>query len=437
MDEIDHNLPTLSQAIDTDLLALWRDPEVTESILVGRENALRRRAQNPDAGGVVPPSIAHELRDDLLRSPHAAAAALGARAPLPQEPIEEAMKRVSDNGKGRGMFTTKFRQENKDLGDAAPFRARVAYRILREHATLKNLVADDESLIEGLGIDPNQPGDPWRNPTSFIPPSRRDGTTQLTMPAWHALESLQDLPLLPPAVPVEFRDTGDGPGATGDLTILRSYSPERDRAYNDWIEGVDMIVRYLNIKDGSKNDREQGTIGLQGMLDPKRARLLWPSRYEIAAVEAAMIQECLNELVNSGIPGAIKHLNEEYGLHRREAQAIVKLAKARARETMDSDVEDNRALMVLRLEDYRGRAKEALNLQAEMYALKLTALVQGLGKTKPEDQVAEFIDVVTKVAARRDSDRILPGDANVIDALPSAGSDDGFAAARKAQSDKE
>lgn len=421
--------PSLTEAIGTDLLALWRDAEVTEAIMVGRENALRRRLSDPHRP--VAPSIAHETRDDLLRHPSAAATALGARAPEPPEPVGEALERVAENGKGKGLFANRFRLAARTIDDAAPFRARVAYRIVREHARLKNLITDDESLIEALGIDPNQPGDPWRGDTSFVPPTRRDGTTRLTMPAWHALEALQEQPLLPPVVSREFRDVGDGPGAKGDLTILRSYSPERDRKYLDWIEGADMIVRYLKIRDGSEADREQGIVGLQGMLDPDRARLLWPSRYEIAAFEAVLIEETLGEMIESGVPGAVKFLGVQYGLSRREAGALVKLAKAQARESMESDTEDNRALMVLRLESYLGRAKGALNLQAEMYALKLMALVQGLGKSKPEDIAQDFIDVVTRVAERRNAEAILPGDEKELEALPpSTGADADFSAAR-------
>jgi hypothetical protein len=292
-------------------------------------------------------------------------------------------------------------------------------------------------MVEALGIDPNQAGDPWRAATSFVPPKARDNKTRLSAAAWHSMEALQDKPLLPPSVPLEFRDTGDGPGGKGDLTILQSYSPERDTDYIDWLDGCEMIARYLGIQEGSQNNREQGKIGLQGMFDPAQARLLWPSRYEIAAVESLMIQECLTEMINSGIPGAIKWLGDEYGLLKREAQSIIKLSKAQARDMMDSDVEDNRALMNLRLESYLARSKEALDLRAEMYALKLQATIQGLGKTKPEDILQDFVDVVTSVAERRNAKEVLPGDDSSLDSLPSSGSDVGFFDAKGASSFQE
>lgn len=428
-------IPTvaLSDHLDGNLLALWRDPATIVEIAVERGSVMHTRL-NEDVNPL-PPRLMHETRDDLLRNPKHAAKALNAlQLEGTPESLEEAYKRSDKEKGGRSIFDVAEVHQDRNFEDAKPFRVRVAYRIVREHARLKNRIEEDESLVEALGINPNQPGDPWRQPSSFIAPQGRSRVDHITMPAWNALESLNGKPMLPPAVPNKFRDVGEGPGARGDMSILQSYAPEKDPDYLQWLQGCELIADYLKIDRGSLEDPEQGTVGMCGMFDPKTARLLWPSRYEICGFESMLVEETVHDMADLGIPQTITNLDHRYGLNKREATSIIKLAKAHAKEMMDAAIEDNRAIMQLRLESFIARSRSALNLGAEMHGLKLLALIQGIGKTSPEDENKDFFEVTAKVSKnRKEAKQILPGNSNNLDNLPTIGDDAAFIEARDAR----
>jgi hypothetical protein len=77
-----------------------------------------------------------------------------------------------------------------------------------------------------------------------------------------------------------------------------------------------------------------------------------------------------------------------------EANFTVRLAARLARERTGFDVEEQRSLMIIRLEEFARRSRRADNLRNELNAYKLLALVQGLGKVEPEDEQAAFVRVV-------------------------------------------
>jgi hypothetical protein len=146
----------------------------------------------------------------------------------------------------------------------------------------------------------------------------------------------------------------------------------------------------------------EGQLGLQGLLHPKTCSYAGVSEENVLAVEELLIDEAQKLIVECGERAAIEHFRGRYGFARKEAIGLVRLARADALAVGGSSVEEDRAIMVANLKDLIARAKEELNSDKELKALKQLAAIQGLTRTEPEDRAADFMKVIAAVAVRQD-----------------------------------
>ena len=80
---------------------------------------------------------------------------------------------------------------------------------------------------------------------------------------------------------------------------------------------------------------------------------------------------------------------------------MVEMSKAKAAARIETNPVDDQKLMIARLEGYISRAIDSGDARSEIQGLKQLALVQGLGKIEPKDEISEFIDII-KAAHQRD-----------------------------------
>jgi hypothetical protein len=292
-----------------------------------------------------------------------------------------ALTRRSKGSVQRNFWDQTFVEENLTLEDLLPYRVRVAWRIAREIARLKGLIADDEQLNTLMAMAP----DPWQKPTGFVT-SDRSMYSRLNKTI---AQSLRDVALLPPKL--RAQDAG------------AQYDPSRDIRLQSYLEIITFISKYLFIEHGSKKDPAQGRYGLYGLLDQNLTRLAFPSRLQILAWEDLLTTEVLHCMAEEGQMGAEEFLRDTYGLRTFEIDSVVKLAKGTARRKMENDLEDDRAVMVFQLDDVARRAKDGLDLRVELAARKQQALVLGLGRTEAEDQFRDFLEVVDRVSGEDDA----------------------------------
>ncbi|MFG0317742.1 MAG: hypothetical protein ACF8XB_10750 [Planctomycetota bacterium JB042] len=291
-----------------------------------------------------------------------------------------------------------FREAKLTPADLHPFRLRVAWRVSREIARMKTIVALDETLERATAERPDGK-DPWLEHCGL---RYTDGDAKKSSAAWRVLRLHspgtkaaphgRGLGLLPPPVPEEFVEDGK---------VVESYDPRSkadDEALHRWLEALDIVVRLLGIERGSTENPQQGFLGLRYVLDPETVRASWPTRWEVMAFEFHLIEEVLEELTAHGVQAARRKLRDKYWLVDREVSGLVALARSAAAGRVQADLEELRALMVLRLEDLAERARDSLDTRVELNALKQLAIVQGLSKTEPEDAVRDFVDVVAKVS---------------------------------------
>lgn len=405
---------------------------------------------NSDAGALrtIPATASnadHVNRQTLFTRAHDTAmspaeiAALKAKDSLPQNidmGSEEYRVLVKDT------FSELFRRDTLSLDDTTPDRIRAAWRIVREMARSKRLIALDEPLISGVfGATPTSL-DMWTMPTecpeigqTFEYLSKPDTTAsaiylQLAADAlrlredywpWSLSEIVsisgeQDdhydpdakchflppenpftiragLPLLPPPVPLKYYDEQ---GMINDL-----YKTENDPCLNLYIRAVDSIADYLGIYNGSESQPESGRRGMMGLANANLCRLAFPTKMQLIAWEYLLITETLWQLTNKGAAYAFKWLMHKYGYNHIETNGILRMTKRFARDLVNAERAEDRAIMLLRCEQMMKRARGALDLKAEHNAMKQMSAILGLTRTEEDETLTDFVNVVKQATNQR------------------------------------
>lgn len=299
--------------------------------------------------------------------------------------------------KAREVVRRRFQIQHFLETDTLPFRIRVAYRIVRELARIKGLVEDDETLGEGLQSS-LQCKDPWEIPTSVrYPPSgsaAHNSAAAVTMEILDGSERLSE----------RFRN----PKGTGGLALEPppalgpedTYDPLEDVLLKRWCMALEEIGRYLRLEEGSEKCPELGALGFVDLVDPRTARRLWPSRLQILAWEEILLEQLSRLLIDHSPRRARRIMKERHGLTPWELAPLTKQAITAIRRDAELDVEERRALMTARLEAYCARARSALDLRAELAAIKQLSIIHGLGKTEPEDAISAFAGIVKAMDAQ-------------------------------------
>jgi len=88
------------------------------------------------------------------------------------------------------------------------------------------------------------------------------------------------------------------------------------------------------------------------------------------------------------------YLSAEYGFSLEEVLFLLAYAPMRVSQSIESDIEQDRAMMIVRLEDIIARAREVGNLKAEMNAVKEMSQIQGLTQHDQNVGLGEMIKVV-------------------------------------------
>lgn len=257
-----------------------------------------------------------------------------------------------------------------------PLRIMVMYRIVRTTAQIIGLCAEDETLDDATDALAH---DAWVEPTApIITPlvglALRKGRAS-TLTKIHAKAG--GLPLLPPRT---------------DPDALAS-----------WCRAATIVARDL----GVERSRE-GLLGLEGLLIPETAAFNDVCAQEVMDFETMLLSSGLDLLLDNGERAALKHFREKYGFALKEAKMLMRLVRAQAMDRGGASIEEKRALAEARYEDLIGRAKDAMDQDGELKAMKELARIQGLTRTEPENQSQEFFEVVARVSGSQDKKKLDP-----------------------------
>ncbi len=259
--------------------------------------------------------------------------------------------------------------------ETKPHRIMVMWRITRTTAIVSGICAEDETLDSATETLPSPWFEPFRPSTAISTesPLRRSKVDRVVY-----LRRLgKGLPLLPPR--------GAGAGL------------ER------WCDVASIIAADL----GVERTRE-GLLGLQGLLDPELCYQNDVTNEEILAFEELLLVESLDLLLDVGERATLRHFREKHGFSNKEANGLLKVVKTQAMHRGSGSIEEKRALAEMRLEDFIGRSKATMDMDGEMKGIKELAKIQGLTRTEPENQAAEFFEVVKRISSTQDAQRLDP-----------------------------
>lgn len=261
----------------------------------------------------------------------------------------------------RGFWRRAFEEERLAQEEHEPYRIHVAWRLTRLHLTLRGRLGVDEGLED----------------------DETDWSEPLEAPSRHRLRPAELL-------------------VSKELLALiaqhpTSIDPPADPAlYAQWHALHRALTHSLRLPDKIPRYPYASRRSLRMFIE--EFATYWPTREQLVIYEESVVEETFDVLIKKGTRDALALLVESYGLSSKEALGTVKISKARAKRILETDIDEERAVMLLRLEDLRERAKVALDLRSEMNALKAIAIVQGFGRAEPEDALADFTRVVKKVA---------------------------------------
>lgn len=248
-----------------------------------------------------------------------------------------------------------------------PQRIMVMWRLARAAALVLGLAQRDQTLDEATEIRP----DPWTETVRpLLSPTQQWLLRRTSAATLGSLYSDDGLPLLPPD----------------------------DARLGRWCAAMALLARDLGL---GRTERERQ--GLRGLLEPRSALYAGVTVEHILALEDMLIDQTQDLVVRQGGERvAITHLREQYGLTRKEATALVQLAKSVAQQEAGGDLEQNRVILESQLKDYAGRARETLNMADELRAYRELARVQGLTRSDPDDMSRDFVRIIAAVAERQD-----------------------------------
>lgn len=320
------------------------------------------------------------------------------------------------------VISKAFFEEEATLDDLMGYRIKVAWRIIREMCRMKGLAHAEDTLIDALessqfNLDPWLIPEEWKRPTGVALSS----LSQISIKYYRQVEQLSEkfhykrhvleaeegqkkhkaypgLALLPPPVPWDWWEQDR---YTKRRRVMENYNPHEDLALVFYTKVVNQIAQELQIEQGSFDDPDQGRYGMKGLTSVETIREIFPSRFQIVAYEELLIEETLQTMTKFGQSRARKVLRDRHGFTRAEIEGLCKIAKAYIRKQLEADIEEDRAFMVTRLEEFVRRARESLDLRAELAGLKQLTIVLGLARSEMGDAMADFLNVVNDVSSTR------------------------------------
>lgn len=206
------------------------------------------------------------------------------------------------------------------------------------------------------------------------------------------------LSLTPPPIPLSYLEEDGRP--------FRGYDPHDDRLLKQWLGMLRRISDTLMLGIGGRDLPHIDEMGLAQMLDHDRARQAWPSVLQIISLETMLVEETLRLLVEESLAQTMRELKQDYNFSTVECNELIKLARACALEVSEGDIDEDRSLMVMRLESFVKRARDSIDLRAELAGLKQLALIQGLSRSDLDNPMKDIIEIITEGSRERKQKRI-------------------------------
>jgi hypothetical protein len=238
--------------------------------------------------------------------------------------------------------------------------------VVREIARVKEVVYDNEPLAQLVGYDDFFG---WIEPIDALPGENRSAYEKKIRQAF--------IPLLPPTRDSEHRD------------LIFSY-----------FEVVRTICQRMNLCHG-----EEGRRGFIGMTELDLYEEVWPTLEEILAYENQLVHEMKALAMEHGPMLCRDEFRTTHRFMQWEVTNLYHVTVQAAVETHTGTLEEERAVMLLRLENYIKRCKESGEMRAELATYKLISDIQNLRKAQSADEESEMVDVVKATVKKIETEK--------------------------------
>ena len=242
-----------------------------------------------------------------------------------------------------------------------------SYRIIREICRIKGLLEDDETLCSTLEQSPN----PWATPVQ--------AKAKHVILGWEGkFPSLQTKlsPIYPPL---------------GNPDALDVY-------YEGMSEAVQRLHLHLT---------PEGEIGLRYLMDRTLADTgVWPEPLEILTFESRILHDLVKAEMAGGMVDAREFLVGK-GFLSWEIGSLIRGSRELAISQFSISPDEARVVVLLRVEEIIKRSRDQQDIRAEIQAIKLMALILGLGRGDLPDDLEGMTEIVKNVSIERDKKKEL------------------------------
>lgn len=306
------------------------------------------------------------------------------------------------------VFERLMQESRASLDETLASRALCAWRITREMAYLRKIIDKHDTLSDvPFSFEPDW-GNPWVVPT---PLKLNRGAMKRPYYSEAAVRAMQAAEILPNGqgqTLFEGEPEVKGLALTppGQISLpVQEGDPYHDPLLSKWIEVISGIGSALGLANGPHIDTFPPSTGYFPLLDPERARSHWPSIPQILLFEQILLEEVQSLVSANSYMVAKEEMRRKYGLTTFEFESIFAVVKARIRDFLDTDTEDHRAMLVMRIENFVDRAKDALDLSNEIKGLKALGVVLGVGKLEAKDSMKDFVQIVQQMSEAKRLER--------------------------------
>lgn len=249
------------------------------------------------------------------------------------------------------------------------YRRLGAWRITRKLALLQGSLSSDDQPLEALDLGGV---DCWVEGRGLWP-TRRMGVWGIHS-AVGRNRAPNPLPLAPP--------------------IPKTEDPAGDPEFVCFLQVASRLAEYL------------GTPHVEPLLHPKTCHQAWPSKSLILGIERSVVERIYDVLVSEGHREAVLVCVDQMGMGREEANGVVLCARRLLSQGVRFDINEDRAMMLLRLEELGRRARAECDLRLEAKVLQQQGIVMGLGQQPPANLLDALADAAAEVHQGRSATQI-------------------------------
>ena len=148
-----------------------------------------------------------------------------------------------------------------------------------------------------------------------------------------------------------------------------------------------------------------------GLLDLNQLHNTFPTPAQIAQYERAVLKKASKLHLEYGSFRASEKLQNGLKLTQNEVRMVFSMLRYNVKSVIldGNDPEEEKAMMILHVQDVRRRAKQSLNLREEMNALKLETVIRGLNRNSDDSDISSiFGKVVDTIASKPSIPLVLP-----------------------------